>query len=88
MGFKRSTDSIAAKHQANLRELVQDNPWLIPTTVALELVPATLLVYGFWKNRHLKKQLLIERERTQQLRLRQVRLGGKPAHFHRGPWHD
>ncbi|CAJ1230164.1 hypothetical protein [Levilactobacillus zymae] len=60
--------------------LVHDYPWLIPVTVAAGAFPAVVAAHGFWKNRQLKKQLQIEREKTKQLTLQAKaptkRLGG------------
>ncbi|WP_053083545.1 hypothetical protein [Levilactobacillus koreensis] len=62
--------------------LVGDNPWLLPALVSLEIIPATVMIHGFWKNRQLKKQLQIEKEHTKQLMLEQHLPGqrnGKPT---------
>ncbi|WP_203641522.1 transposase [Levilactobacillus andaensis] len=69
--------------------LVGDNPWLLPALVSLEIIPATVMIHGFWKNRQLKKQLQIERERTKQLVLEHPlpgRRNGKPTLL-AGPHH-
>lgn len=73
--FTTLTPTALAAHGAAWRTLINDNPWLIPATVALEILPATAMIHGFWKNRQLKKQLQIERERTKQLRINQYRPG-------------
>lgn len=44
--------------------LLHDEPWLIPSTMLLEIVPVSIISYGFWKNRKLKMQLKIEHEKT------------------------
>ena len=76
-----------------LADLIDENPWLIPATVMLEIIPITVVAHGFWKNRQLKKQLQIERERTKQLQINRFRPGhhdGQPRplteHLH-GPFH-
>jgi len=69
--------------------LVGDNPWLLPALVSLEIIPATVMIHGFWKNRQLKKQLQIEKEHTKQLMLEQPlpgRRNGKPTLL-AGPHH-
>ena len=48
-------------------KLVQENPWLIPASIALTTIPMAICVHGFWKNRQLSKKLKIEREKTKQL---------------------
>lgn len=55
--------------QAEL-DIIHDNPWLIPASIALCTVPLAISIHGFWKNRILNKQLKIERERTKQMALR------------------
>lgn len=45
-------------------KLVNDKPWLIPSTVFLEMIPVSIVAYGFWKNRRLKTRLKIEHEKT------------------------
>ncbi|NLR09454.1 MULTISPECIES: hypothetical protein [Lactobacillaceae] len=74
-------------------DLIDENPWLIPATVMLEIIPITVVAHGFWKNRQLKKQLQIERERTKQLQINRFRPShhdGQPRplaeHLH-GPFH-
>jgi len=71
-------------------DLIDEHPWLIPTTVMLEVIPITVMAHGFWKNRQLKKRLQIERERTKQMQINRFRPGqhdGKPHpladHHHR-----
>ncbi|KRN02714.1 hypothetical protein FD13_GL001709 [Levilactobacillus senmaizukei DSM 21775 = NBRC 103853] len=61
--------AISPEQRARLLTLIEENPWLIPATAALQVIPAAVLIHGYWKNRQLKKQLQIERERTKQLRL-------------------
>lgn len=51
-------------------ELLQKNPWLIPATMAWVAIPAVVCMHGFWKNRQLKNQLKIEREKTKQMKYR------------------
>lgn len=51
--------------------LLQKNPWLIPATISLTVVPMAIAIHGFWKNRQLQKQLKIEREKTKQMALEQ-----------------
>lgn len=84
-------DQTDARH---LSELIDENPWLIPATVMLEIIPITVIAHGFWKNRQLKKQLQIERERTKQMQINRFRPGhhdGQPRpladHPHHGPFH-
>ncbi|WP_233753019.1 hypothetical protein [Levilactobacillus brevis] len=60
--------------------LVQEHPWLIPATVALEVLPATATIHGYWKLRQLKKQLQIEKEHTKQRQLERF----APNHRHDG----
>ncbi|HCD08396.1 transposase [Companilactobacillus crustorum] len=50
-------------------KLIEKNPWLIPTSVALLTFPIAVSIHGFWKNAILKKKLKIEREKTKQLKL-------------------
>lgn len=50
--------------------LVGENPWLLPVLASLQMVPAAIMIHGFWKNRQLKQQLLIEKEHTKQLRMK------------------
>ncbi|MFC6181143.1 transposase [Lactiplantibacillus daowaiensis] len=61
-----------SKHHDQMYALLKDNPWLIPATLSMQVIPVALGVHGFWKNRQLSKQLKIERERTKQLALQQV----------------
>ncbi|WP_204120649.1 MULTISPECIES: hypothetical protein [Levilactobacillus] len=65
------------EHRERFSTLVSENPWLIPTVISLEIIPVTTMLHGFWKNRQLKKQLQIEREKTKQLQL-----GGGCQHGH------
>ncbi|KRK79532.1 hypothetical protein [Companilactobacillus nodensis] len=44
--------------------LINDKPWLIPSTVLLEIIPVSIIAYGFWKNCRLKKRLQIEHQKT------------------------
>ena len=48
-------------------ELLRENPWLIPASIALTTLPLAIGIHGFWKNRQLSKKLKIEREKTKQL---------------------
>lgn len=50
-------------------KVIEKNPWLIPATLAWITIPTAICLHGFWKNRQLKKQLKIEREKTKQLTL-------------------
>lgn len=59
--------------------IVEVNPWLIPTTVAVATLPVAVWIASRAKTRNLKKQLQIEREKTKQLMLQQ---GGGPHHGH------
>ncbi|WP_057878245.1 hypothetical protein [Levilactobacillus paucivorans] len=61
-----------ATHHDDMKALVTENPWLIPATLFMEVLPATVIIHGYWKTRQLKKQLQIERERTKQLQLEQL----------------
>lgn len=70
-----------------LRELIHDNPWLVPSTMALQVLPLVVIAHGYWKTRQLKTQLQIEREKTKQLRINQYRPGvpqplAHHSHFH------
>lgn len=67
------------EHRERFSTLIEKNPWLIPAVISLEIIPVTTMLHGFWKNRQLKKQLQIERERTKQLQL-----GGGCHHGHMG----
>lgn len=49
--------------------LLEKNPWLIPATLAWIAIPTTICIHGFWKNRQLKNQLKIEKEKTKQAKL-------------------
>ncbi|ASG79114.1 MULTISPECIES: hypothetical protein [Lactiplantibacillus] len=60
------------EHHTQVLQLFKQNPWLIPVTTALHIVPVAIGVHGFWKSRALSKQLKIEREKTKQLALQQV----------------
>lgn len=51
-------------------EIIHDNPWLIPAVFGTMTIPVAIAVHGFWKNRLVKKQLKIERERTKQLAIK------------------
>jgi hypothetical protein len=51
-------------------EIISKIPWLIPATVAWMAIPAAICIRGFWKNRQLKNQLKIEREKTKRATLR------------------
>ncbi|MFD1418153.1 hypothetical protein [Companilactobacillus keshanensis] len=53
-----------AEDKANFFKLIRDEPWLVPTTVFFEMIPVSIMAYGFWKNRKLKTQLKIEHEKT------------------------
>ncbi|WP_125568473.1 hypothetical protein [Companilactobacillus insicii] len=44
--------------------LISEKPWLIPSTVLLEMIPVSIVAYGFMKNRRLKKRLQIEHQKT------------------------
>ncbi|AUI70792.1 transposase [Companilactobacillus alimentarius] len=55
------------KYDAEGFKIIENNPWLIPATLAWLMIPTTICIHGFWKNRQLKKQLQIEREKTKQL---------------------
>lgn len=68
------------EHRERFSTLIETNPWLIPAVISLEIIPATVMLHGFWKNRQLKKQLLIEREHTKQRQLG----GGNCHHGHCG----
>ncbi|WP_119326553.1 hypothetical protein [Companilactobacillus musae] len=48
-------------------EIIRQNPWLIPASIALMTIPMAVSIHGFWKNAQLKKRLKIEREKTKQL---------------------
>jgi len=61
-------------------EIIRENPWIIPASIALTLIPAAVSIHGFWKNRLLKKQLKIERERTKQLALKNSEATGTGLH--------
>jgi len=69
------TPACSPETRESWRALIQEHPWVIPATVALQVLPATVMVHGFWKTRQLKKQLQIEREKTKQLTLNQYRPG-------------
>ena len=66
---------VKAYHEEEM-ELLKKNPWLIPATMALSLVPVALGIHGFWKNRQLHNQLKIECERTKQLAIKSNDLQG------------
>ncbi|KIP00664.1 Transposase [Levilactobacillus brevis] len=51
--FKASREQFAT--------LVQEHPWLIPATVALEVLPATAMIHGYWKLRQLKNSFKLRR---------------------------
>ncbi|WP_125764889.1 transposase [Companilactobacillus hulinensis] len=51
--------------------LISDKPWLIPATVLLEIIPVSIVAYGFFKNRRLQTKLKIEREKTMRAYLKQ-----------------
>lgn len=53
-------------------EIIRENPWLIPASVALMAIPMAVSIHGFWKNAQLKKRLKIEREKTKQLQMEQL----------------
>lgn len=57
------------EHREFQNELLRKNPWLIPASIALTVVPMAISIHGFWKYRQLQKQLKIEREKTKQLAL-------------------
>ncbi len=72
---------VLQEHKEYFTKLVSENPWLIPATVSLEIIPVSLMIHGFWKNRQLKKQVKIEKERTKQFQLEHLpgyRPNGKP----------
>lgn len=72
-------------HRDRFSALIAEYPWLIPATVSLEIIPVTVMIHGFWKNRQLKKQLLIEREHTKQRQLGGCHHGhGHGGHCHHG----
>lgn len=48
-------------------KMVQENPWLIPATIALTTIPVAICIHDFWRNRQLSKKLKIEREKTKRL---------------------
>lgn len=78
------------EHRERFSTLISENPWLIPTVISLEIIPVTTMLHGFWKNRQLKKQLQIEREKTKQLQLgggcqHGHCHGGKGGHCHHHP---
>jgi len=50
-------------------EIIRKNPWLIPASIASTVIPVTVSIHGFWKNRELQKKLKIEREKTKQMAL-------------------
>ena len=49
------------KYNEKELEIIRKNPWIIP---------AAICIRGFWKNRQLKTQLKIEREKTKRASLR------------------
>lgn len=69
--FKEKPFSVTPGVPPFVGRTLHDYPWLIPISVALQALPAAVMIHGFWKNRQLKKELQIERERTKQLRLEQ-----------------
>lgn len=69
------------KYNEGKLEIIRENPWLIPASIALTAIPLAISIHGFWKNRQLKKELKIEREKTKQLAL------GKPLPKIR-PYHN
>lgn len=80
---------VLQEHKEYFTKLVSENPWLIPATISLEIIPVSLMIHGFWKNRQLKKQVQIEKERTKQFQLERhsgCRPNGKPrplaTHLH------
>jgi len=68
---KQIHEDIATYNKESL-ELLKDNPWLVPATLAITTAPMVICAYGFWKNRQLSKKLKIEREKTKQLALNQA----------------
>ena len=59
-------------------EIVKKNPWIVPAVCAWMVIPVVVSAHGFWKDRQLKKQLKIEREKTKQLALEHDK---KLSHF-------
>ncbi|AKP02251.1 hypothetical protein [Companilactobacillus pabuli] len=58
------------KYNEKELEIIRKDPWIIPATVAWMAIPAAICIRGFWKNRQLKTQLKIEREKTKRASLR------------------
>lgn len=53
-----------AEDREKFFNLISEKPWLIPSTVLLEIIPISIVAYGFMKNRRLKKKLQIEHQKT------------------------
>jgi len=68
------------KYNEDKLEIIRENPWLIPASIALTVLPMAISIRGFWKNRQLKKELKIEREKTKQLSLKQPLKKIRPYH--------
>jgi len=75
------------QHHAEMNDLIQKNPWLIPATLALNIIPVAISAHGFWQARQLHLKLKIEREKTKQIAVEQVgavkaKIKTEPAHHH------
>jgi len=68
----KSLHQAMAAHHAEINALIQKNPWLIPATLAWNILPIVVIGHGFWKTQQLRMQLKIEREKTKQLAVTQV----------------
>lgn len=62
-------------------EIIRKNPWLIPASLCITMMPVVISVHGFWKNRQLSKKLKIEREKTKQMALEQADSAKKYRQF-------
>ncbi|WP_334328313.1 hypothetical protein [Companilactobacillus sp. HBUAS59699] len=54
----------SAEDKEKFFNLINEKPWLIPSTVLLEMIPVSIVAYGFMKNLRLKKKLKIEHQKT------------------------
>ncbi|APX72421.1 hypothetical protein M5C72_04655 [Companilactobacillus allii] len=58
-----------------LVKLINDKPWIVPSTMLLEIIPVSIVAYGFFRNCRLRTKLKIEREKTMQAYMKRTKSG-------------